>query len=301
MANYLYGSSNVYRHFSRCCGAGVFAGRDLQLVKCTKKTVLDAHLLTVESAGLVITSVLANFIVKICSGVTEEEVPLFANQQITAHVDSLLSLVNRIPSVNVIIVPPLFRSSPSWFGPYLPGIVNYLVSEVGRAGSDRIAVCQPFICTPGLLEEDGLHLTVQGGDRFLQHIDSELGRLLVEVIPAVAPDRLDQILAAVTRNSAQLDNFGVLSDTVRGLTQSTSEFEAHVRRRFKDDDLIFARMKEESDAETNRSREDRVVITGLPGPASAVSTHADKKKHYIEVLNGLILIACAASVQMPKL
>jgi hypothetical protein len=286
MANYLYGSSNVYRHFSRCLGAGLFAGRDLQVVKCTRKTVLDASLVTLESAGLVVTSVLANFIVKICSDVTEEEVPLFANQQITAHVDALVSLINRLPSVNVIIVPPLFRSIPSWFGPYLPGIVTFLVAEVARAGSDRIAVCQPFVCTPGLLEEDGVHLTVQGGDRFLRHIDSELNRLLVEVapIPAVVPDRLDQILAAVTRNSAQLDNFGALSDTVRGLSQSTSEFESQVRRRFKDDDLIFARMKEESDAETNRSREDRVVITGLPGPATTISTHADKKKHYLEWL-----------------
>jgi len=112
--------------------------------------VLDAHLLTVESAGLVITSVLANFIVKICSGVTEEEVPLFANQQITAHVDSLLSLVNRIPSVNVIIVPPLFRSSPSWFGPYLPGIVNYLVSEAKLAYGSLILGSIKFTQLPQL-------------------------------------------------------------------------------------------------------------------------------------------------------
>jgi len=59
-------------------------------------------------------------------------------------------------------------------------------------------------------------------------------------------------------------------------------------------------MKEESDADTNRSREDRVVITGLKGPTVMVSTHAEKKSHYLQVVNDLVLIACASSDPLPK-
>jgi hypothetical protein len=155
-----------------------------------------------------------------------------------------------------------------------------------------------------LLEEDGIHLVPSGADRYLTHLDSELKNILVEVASdAPAPtsdDRLDKILEVVNRNTSQLDSFQALSETVTTLSQNTSNFENFVRRRFKDDDLIFARMKEESDADLNRSREDRVVITGLPGPASPTSTHAEKKRHYTEAISRLVTLACAASEFQPK-
>ena len=280
----------------------MFAGRDLELVKCTQKAVLDSRLSTLTSAGYIVLSVLENFIVTVCSGVDDEEVQLFARQQITALVDGLWTVIQRIPGVNIIVQPPLYRSSPSWFGPYLPDLISFLSSEVTRINSRQLAVCQPFIVLPSMLEADGVHLNVAAGDRFMAHLDSQLKSLLVEVggdVPT-PDDRLDQILAVVSRNSSQLDSFQTISDTVSELTRTTSGFEAFVRRRFKDDDLIFARMKEESDADINRSREDRVVITGLSGPAGATSTHAEKKRHYTELVTRLITISFAASEEVPK-
>ncbi len=304
MAGLLIGSSNVYRHFSRALDRGLFAGRNLQLVQCTQRAVFDATLLNLEASSLIIVSVLENFIVTVCSGVEEEEIQLFARQQVSALVDSLSDVVQRLPGVNVIIVPPMFRSTPPWFGSFLPDLLSFLGTEITRISSSQLAVCAPFIVVPSMLERDGVHLTQAAGDRFLDHLDTQLGNLLVPVgdNTSVTPpdDRLDQILAAVNRNSAQLDNFRNVSETVSDLSRTTTSFEAFVRRRFKDDDLIFARMKEESDADLNRSREDRVVITGLPRPAGATSTHAEKKLHYTEVISRLVTISCAASDVMPK-
>jgi hypothetical protein len=48
----------------------------------------------------------------------------------------------------------------------------------------------------------------------------------------------------------------------------------------------------------NKSREDRVVITGLPRPSSSTS-HADKKKHYSDVITRLISLACASADVLP--
>ena len=300
MSNFLIGSSNVYRHFTRALGLGLFAGRDLQLVKCTQKAVLDSHLATLSSASLVVCSVLENFIVDVCSDVSDDEVQLFARQQITAFVEQLSGLVSRLPEVNVIIVPPKFRSNPPWFGSYLPDFFNFLCGEVSRVGSERLALCAPFTVLPSMLEQDGVHLTPSGGDRFLTHLDNELKNLLLEVNSVPAPDRLDQILEAVNRNSSQLHSFKTLGETMIRLTNSTSEFESFVRHRFQSDDLIFARMKEESDTDINRSREDRVVISGLAGPALISSTHAEKKMHYSSLISRLISICCAASDPMPK-
>ncbi len=292
----------MYRNFTRALGQGMFAGRELTLIQCTKKTVLDAHLATLKSADLIVVSVLENFIVNVCAGVTEEEVHLFGRQQITSVVEDLLHFAQRVPEVSIVIVPPMFRTTPPWFGSYLPDFIGFLSSEVARTESSCIAVSTPFVVTPSMLESDGVHLVPSGADRFLAHLDSELKSILVEVPDTSQPsdDRLDRILEVVNRNTAQLDTFQSISETVTELSRSTSEFEGFVRRRFKDDDLIFARMKEESDADINRSREDRVVITGLPGPTGPTSTHADKKRHYTEVVTRLVTLACVASEFQPK-
>ena len=110
MSRLLYGSSNVYRHFSR-----VGHGIDLTLVNCTKKAVFDAHLVSLgelESGSLIVTSVLANFISDACLGLDEAEVDLFANQQITAHVESLADLVRDCVDGVAYVVPILDRKFP---------------------------------------------------------------------------------------------------------------------------------------------------------------------------------------------
>ena len=286
MVNLLFGSSNAYRNYSRALGHGLFAGRDLQLINCTQKTVLDASLSTLQSACLIVLSVLENFVVSACSSVNDEEVQLFARQQITAIVNEMYDVVQRIPGLNVIIMPPMYRSDPPWFGPYLPDLTSFLSADVTRINSSQLAVCSPFLVDPSMLERDGVHLTASAGDRLLAHLDAQLGTLIVEVsgLPAIPDDRLDQILAIVNWNSTQLDSFQAISETVSELSRASSGFESYVRRRFKDDNLIFARMKEESDTNINRSLKDRVVITGLVGPSGSTSTHAEKKALYTEIV-----------------
>lgn len=304
MANILYGSSNVYRNYDRAITSGLFSGKNFTLVRCTKKAVLDASLLTLQSAGLVVTSVLENFISEACIGVSDDEVPLFAHQQITAHVEGLLTLVGRLPSATVVICPPIYRSDPGWFGPYMADFHSFLLAEVSRVGSNRIGVCQPFTVLPSMLETDGVHLNAAGADRFLAHVDGQLSSMLVETaVPASADSnaQLSQILEVVNRNSSQLTTISSISAAITSLTRSSTDFEAFARRRFKADDLIFARLKEESDADFNRSREDRVVISGFQPPSPSVSSHAEKKMYFVDVVNRLITIACASSDPVPTL
>ncbi len=271
-------------------------------MKCTQKTVLDACLASLDSAGLVVVSILENFIVSVCRDVSEEEVQLFARQQVTDIVDKLHSVVQRIPDANIILLPPMYRSVPDWFGSYLPDLLSFLSAELAHVNSSHLAACSPFIVLPSMLDPDGIHLNPAAGDRFMIHLDDQLQSLLVSVPDLSVPsdDRLDQILQVVSRNSSQLESFRSLGETVSDLTRSASTFESFVHRCFKDDDLIFARMKEEADADVNRSCEDRVVITGLTGPAAAISTHAEKKVHYKELVTRLVTIACAASEVVPQ-
>jgi len=120
-----------------------------------------------------------------------------------------------------------------------------------------------------------------------------------DVVPPPPGDRLDQILDVVSRTSARMDSLQRLGKTVDGIARKTSDFEVFVRRRFREDDFIFARMKEESDAEFNRARENRVVVSGLQGPSSTPTTHAIKKKHYTDLLTRLVSLACASVDPLP--
>ena len=115
MSRLFYGSSNVYRFFPRVRST---LGLELELVQCTKKTVFDSHVASLgnlEAGSLIITSVLANFIVAGCQGLEANEVVLFANQQITAHVETLAGLLRDCPDASVFIVPPLLRVVPGMF------------------------------------------------------------------------------------------------------------------------------------------------------------------------------------------
>jgi len=294
MANILFGSSNVYRNYAKALESGLFSGRDFRLVRCTKKTVFDAHLAELTSASLVVTSVLENFISEVCKGVPDDEVLLFAHQQITAHVEALHQLVVRLPEVTVVVCPPMYRSVPSWFGSYLPAFNEFLTSEVVRLGTKSIGVCPSFVVLPSYLEADGVHLSPAGGERFLTHLDAQLRSLLIEVPSESSDEAANPTTSEIPASTDRPESDLAL------LAKRTSDFEAFVRRRFKNDDFVFARLKEEADSELNKSKENRVVITGLPPPPLSLTSHSEKKKYYVDAVTRLVTLACASLEPQPK-
>jgi len=112
MSRLLYGSSNVYRYFARSTLA---SDHQLSLIQCTRKTVFDVHVTslgTLSPGSLIVTSVLENFIVDVCRDLDDSEVGLFANQQITAHVETLANLVRDVPDTFACVSPLLTRLTP---------------------------------------------------------------------------------------------------------------------------------------------------------------------------------------------
>jgi hypothetical protein len=112
MSRLLYGSSNVYRNFAR---STLGSDHGLVLVECTKKIIFDTHLAsqgTLAPGSLLVTSVLENFISDACRDLEAAEAPLFANQQVTAHVESLATKLRGSQNSIAIISPLLRRRVP---------------------------------------------------------------------------------------------------------------------------------------------------------------------------------------------
>ena len=112
MSRFLYGSSNVYRHYA---SAPPGLGHNLVLIECTRKAVFDAHVLTLGTlppGSLLVTAVLPNFIVDACKGLEVGEASLFGKQQITAHLESLGGLLRDSPDSVAVVIPPIRRDFP---------------------------------------------------------------------------------------------------------------------------------------------------------------------------------------------
>ncbi len=196
--------------------------------------------------------------------------------------------------------------------------------------SPSVFLASPFIVTPEMLEADGIHLHPPAGDQFLKQLlqdvqtfitsgsddvtltdevhmlsggSSDEDSLSVHSVQSgiQSGDRIDAILKIVQSNSKRLHSIRPLKESVSRLAERSGALETQVRLRRQRDNLVFARIKEESDGELNRSREDRVVISGLDRFSGSLTSHQEKKDHYKAVVADLVLKACPDLDPVPSI
>jgi len=220
----------------------------------------------------------------------------------------------------------MFLSLSGWYSGKLPELNAWLTTEVSRLGLSNLSVLPPFNVDDDMLEVDGVHLLAPIGDQYLAHLGVCLTSLLSNssdvtlvgevtnlvdqsdsddedassVAEDAAGDRLGAILKIVRSNSRRLSGVRPLKTAVDKLTESTSSLEAQVRLRRQRDNLVFARIKEEADSELNRSRENRVVISGFPRCSASLTAHSQKKDHYSKLIADLIVRACPDLTPAPQ-
>lgn len=183
-------------------------------------------------------------------------------------------------------------------------------------GLPSLVVIPAFDVTAEMLEADGIHLKPSSGDSFLQHVRDSVQSVVkasedVTLVGEVATvqsesdsddddvqsvanteDRLGAILRIVKSNSKRLSSVRPLQETLVKLDERSSAFETQVRLRRQRDNLVFARIKEDADTEVNRSKENRVLVSGLPRASLGLSSHQEKKDHYLKEISSLISKAC---------
>ena len=192
---------------------------------------------------------------------------------------------------------------------------SWLDSEVCLLDLPALLVVPAFQVTLEMLEADGVHLVPSVGDQFLSHLSRHVSSslaspadvTLVDEINTIlssdsdddessnvgeSDDRLGAILKIVKSNSKKLSSVKPLKDSLVKLAESSSNLENQIRIRRQRDNFVFARIKEEADGELNRTRENRVVVSGLERVSDGLSTHQAKKDHYTKVLTDLIAKAC---------
>ena len=219
-------------------------------------------------------SVLANFICEACTG---DDITVSSHQCITDHVDALHRFSLSNPATRIVVAPPLPRGNPDWFQAYLPGFTSFLYHEVTRMCNLHLKFMTPFVAPPSFFELDQIHLNADAGLAFVQFLVSN-------------SDQLFPPTSEVTPVSVPAD--ASIAVSLTSLSRSVDDLRADVRRRRLQDNLLFARIKEDRDYEINRSRKDRCTISGLNISTPPPSDPRERKEFFKSIIAKLIDEAC---------
>lgn len=309
-------------------------GRTYEVIPCTQKTVIDSTLPSLTSASLIVTSVLANFICD--AGVLNPDRLLdAANSVISKHISLLHRFSQTSPSTRIVVVPPLSRSNPDWFNPYLPCLLTFLISEIIKTGNAQIRYLSPFVAPANFFLSDGVHLNQDAGYHFIKFIIDGVDQVFPEVSPpslqstSMAPPPITSLQPSSTHPGASSQytysqaaapfpsgppsfststaptstnfavEFGRISSAITSLTGITSSMRTEATTRREQDNLIFARLKEDRDFEFNKNREDRFTVSGLITPNPPVDPR-ERKAFFIQRLQDLVDEACADVIPRPQ-
>ena len=285
-------------------------GRSYQVISCTKRAVFDSSLPSLSGVSILVTSVLSNFLQDACEAVDSSRLMEAANSEISLHVASLVTYLKSHPRTRAVIVPPLPRLSPMWFNAYLPCFTTYLVSEVSKNSQGQIQVLAPFVALPSSFESDGVHLNSEAGVCFIQYVLNGVDQLL-PVIDATGPSFSQDTISAPTSfpissssggaASSSVSEAPLLHQAVASLTSLTGSMRAEITARRLQDNLIFARLKEDQDYALNKNREDRFTVSGLQVTLPPPQDPLERKEFFKEILSSLILKACPDLSPQPEI
>jgi len=240
-----------------------------------------------------VSSVLANFLCDSCT--SSEDALTLGNREITEHIEALNTYSASNPDVNIAVAPPLSRSVPDWYPSYLPVFATFLFHEVTRMNNPRLKYLAPFVAPPAFFESDRVHLNSEAGSSFVRFLVSSADLLFPPV------ENTETIREPPPQNP--MSGLTLPADTVTSiqqLSQDVRELRSDVRRRRLQDNLVFARIKEDRDFEINKSREDRCTISGLTISTAPPSDPKDRKEFFKDLISNLVTEALPEAEVPPQ-
>ena len=241
MANLLMGSSNVARFYKYL----VFQEfKEYQMMKCTNMDSFSALMSEIEDgANNIIVSVIENIIVdSALAAKNDDEIDGLINNSIKKVFEVIEKTSARLPDSKFCFVMPLRRPAIEWFDGKMVGIEEEIRKNIASLKTFNVTRMKNFCVSQQQFEKDGVHLTKESG---LLFVETTL-RSAKEIFDAVNIEKDADVTA--NQEEAEPDLKGLVSI---------------LKRRFEADNMMFARLREEVDSTANKSREDRVVVTGV--------------------------------------
>jgi hypothetical protein len=283
MANLLIGSSNVNRHYRASDFPNV---RQYKAVKCTQFSGFSAYMVSLApNCQSVLISVVENFIVDaVGADVVGPENAI--DGCIKDFLTVILKSALKLPNARFGIVLPLRRPAIQWYEERIDAINKFIGEGIRAMISDKnVNNVVTINCSPGTtqqFEADLVHLTKPSTKIFLETIlDSAERFFRAEVVDLNESGEISE-------GSPNTDQLKLLEDRLARLERTIQvQADKNVAN-----DLMFARSREETDANTNKIKEDRLVMNGLKSSTPLPSDPRVKiealKKLALEIFESLI-------------
>ena len=151
----------------------------------------------------------------------------------------------------------------------------------------RLKYMAPFVAPPAFFESDGVHLNSDAGASFIHY--------LVATADLLFPPSEEAASDATDSSSEQ-----TAPQALSKLSRDVSSLRAEVRSRRSQDNVVFARIKEDRDFEINKSREDRCTISGLNVSTAPPQDPLERKEFFKTLVSSLVAEALPELTDPPK-
>jgi hypothetical protein len=244
MNRILIGSSNIY-WFYRCDDYKEFNA--YTVVKCTDIKTFDAVMSNLEvNDNEVIISVLENFLERSGRSETTEEGYFLRLGETFDEFNRIVKFVaDKRPTTKFVMVDPIKRPAAAWYQNMFEDIVKTFSESIQSMRMSNITRVEGILEGCQQFEQDQVHLTEDSGQIFIEGTLSKADFFKAPLVDLVDHD---STLEAVDDDD---------------LKARISKLEGQVRARQMNNNLVFARLREESDSAANKIKEDRLIITGI--------------------------------------
>jgi hypothetical protein len=273
MSRILIGSSNIRRFYGNVTDQPKY-----KIETATIYRAFEVAMEEVKDGDKIIISVIENLIEKAISPKVEAEKMQAMTNTMATFMETIVQTSKRCPTARFALAYPLLRPAQDWMTKHEDEIKQEFEKAYNKNDLLNITKVDAILRSGQVFEKDGVHLTAKSGLKFVTD--------LIEMAEAafdaeVCEINEDDNIASAGKDSASQNNLKLVHDLRKDVTEMKSwrrDLEARLNSRFSCDNLMFARMREELDAEINRKKEDRTLVMGLDEPKDLKRTGQGRSK-----------------------
>jgi hypothetical protein len=224
---------------------------------------------SIPADGRVVISVIENFIEKETNLVGEDEKVERMKQVMSHYMDVVVNAAKNNEGAKIVIAYPIRRPANKWMTENEDLIRKEFEVAYNKQDQVNISKADCMLSSSQIFEKDGVHLTANAGATFVENLIGMAEDCFeAEVINIEDGDLVEKVVKLASSTSKREGGVAI-NEIKRSMTefrQWRDNFANDINKRFRNDNLMFARMREEMDAETNRKKEDKTLVAGCVDP-----------------------------------
>ena len=263
MSAMIIGSSNVYR-FYRSESFPTF--KSYSMVRCTDIVSFKAIMGNLENDDKeIIVAVVENFLATAARDQTSDEAKIEAMGKVVNEYCQIIRTTARSRrETKISVALPIKRPKFEWFQGNLDDIQATIKEIFALYKLDNISSFEAIAEGCQQFEQDQIHLTKESGQIYIEGLLAKSEVFFKAEVHTVVEDEDEDEEDSRT--------------PIESLERQIEQLETHVANRETNDNQVFARMREDFDTLSNKTKEDRLIITGITSKVMPPTDPEERKK-----------------------